>query len=138
MRPSLAVAFALFVPWLRDEPPLRLPPLPVFEQRALALSAGQTAALARGEPAVQLLETKDHRVTAVLGIVAIKGTRKEFMDRLTSFAPSMRSPELRSFGVFRTPATPASVGAFTINGNDVSSLRKCRIGKCEFMDRVRP
>jgi hypothetical protein len=132
VRPPLAVAFALLVSSLRDDTPLRLPPLPTFEGRAIALSAEQTAALARGEPAVQLLETKDGRVTAVFGIVAIKGTRKAFVARLTSFAQSVRSPDLRSFGLFKTPATPASVGTFTVSANDVSSLRKCRAGKCEF------
>jgi hypothetical protein len=132
VRPPFAVAFALLVPSLRHDAPLRLPPLPVFEGRAIALSAEQTAALARGEPTVQLLETKDGRVTAVFGIIGVRGTRKAFVDRLTSFAQSARSPDLRSFGVFKTPATPANVGIFTINANDVSSLRKCQAGKCEF------
>ena len=132
MRPLFAIACAILVPSVHNDPPRALPKLPVFEGRAIALSAEQSAALARGEPAVQLLESKDGRVTAVFGIVAITGTRKAFMDRLTSFAPSVRSPELRSFGVFKTPATPANVGAFTVSAGDVSSLRKCRAGKCEF------
>jgi hypothetical protein len=132
MRPLFAIACALLVPSDRDDPPRVLPKLPVFQGRAIALSAEQTAALARGEPTVQLLASKDGRVTAAFGMVAIKGTRKAFIDRLTSFAQSARSPELRSFGVFKTPATPVNVGTFTVSANDVSSLRKCRTGKCEF------
>src|ERR1019366_5426894 len=100
MRATLAVAFALLVPALRDDTSPQLPPLPVFERRAIALTAAQMAALERGEPVVQLLETKDRRVTAAFGIAAIQGTRVAFVDRLTSFVQSARSPELRSFGVF--------------------------------------
>lgn len=131
MRPSLAIVLAFVLP-LREGTPPALPKLPVFEGRAIALSATQSAAFARGEPAVQVLETKDGRVAAVFGMVAIKSTRKAFVARLTNFSQSLRSPGAQGARVFATPTTPANVGTFTVSPNDVASLRKCRTGKCEF------
>jgi hypothetical protein len=125
----------LLVPSVQGGPPRALPKLPVFEGRAIALTAEQSAALARGEPAVQVLNTKDGRVVAVFGIVAIKGARKAFVNRLTNFPQSLRAQGIQSFGVFRIPTTGANVGTFTIGANDASSLRKCRTGKCEFKVR---
>ena len=132
MRSLLAMVCTLLVPSVQGGPPRALPKLPVFEGRAIALTAEQSAALARGEPAVQVLNTKDGRVVAVFGIVAIKGTRKAFVNRLTNFPQSLRAQGIQSFGVFRIPTAGANVGTFTIGANDASSLRKCRTGKCEF------
>jgi hypothetical protein len=132
MRSLLAMVCTLLVPSVQGGPPRALPKLPVFEGRAIALSAEQSAALARGEPAVQVLNPKDGRVVAVFGIVAIKGTRKAFVNRLANFPQSLRAQGIQSFGVFRIPTTLATVGTFAIGANDVSSLRKCRTGKCEF------
>ena len=132
MRSLLAIVCALLAPSVQDAPPRALPKLPVFEGRAIALSAEQSAALARGDPVVQMLNPKDGRVVAAFGIVAIKGTRKSFVNSLTNFQQSLRAPGIQSFGMFKTPATSASVGTFTIGANDVASLRKCRTGKCEF------
>ncbi len=132
MRSLLTVVLTLLVASVQGDAPRALPKLPVFEGKAVALSAEQLAALARGEPVVQMLTPKDGRVVAALGIVAVKGTRKAFVAGLTNITQSLRAQGIQSFGVFKSPTTGASVGAVTINSSDASALRKCHLGKCEF------
>lgn len=132
MRSFLTIACSVLVSSVQSAPPRPIPKLPVFEGHAIVLSADQLAALARGEPVVQMLSPKDDRVVAAFGIVAIKTTRKTFVTGLTNFSQSLRAQGIENFGLFKVPTTSASVSAFAIDANDAASLRKCRTGKCEF------
>lgn len=132
MRSLVPILCTLLVPSIQGDAPRALPKLPVFEGHAIALSAEQSAALARGEPVVQLLTPKDGRVIAAFGIVAVKVTRKAFVNTLTNFSQSLRAQGIQSFGLFKTPVTSANVGPFSIGADDASALRKCHLGKCEF------
>lgn len=132
MRVIGAIVCTLLLSSARSEAQSGLPKLPVFEGRATTISADQTAALARGEPVVQMLDTKDGRVIAALGIVAIRGTRKAFVAGLTNFAQSLRAQGLETFGLFKEPATSANVAPFALSASDAASLKECRTGKCVF------
>jgi hypothetical protein len=132
MRSVLAIFCAVLISSVRSDVPPAVPKLPVFEGRAITLSAEQLAALARGEPVVQMLNPKDGRVIAAFGIVAIKSTRKAFVSGLINVPQSLRAQGIQNFGIFKTPATSASVGTFTISADDAGALKKCRTGKCEF------
>jgi hypothetical protein len=112
--------------------PPAFPKLPVFEGHAITLTSEQSAALARGEPVVEMLTPKDDRVVAAFGIIAIKTTRKAFTAGLSNFPLSLRAQGIDNFGLFKTPATSANVGTFAINASDATALKKCHLGKCEF------
>jgi hypothetical protein len=132
MRQPLAVACALLAPPFQVAAQRTLPALPVFEGRAIALAPAQSEGASRGEPAVLLLETQDARVVAVFGLVAVNAPRRALVERLAALERSLRVPEFRSLGLFRSPAAPANVQAFTVSARDVSALRACRTGACEF------
>jgi hypothetical protein len=132
MNSRLTMICALLLPSLQSDPPRLIPKLPAFEGRSITLSPDQSAALARGDPVVQMLTPKDGRVIAAFGIVAIKTTRKAFVTALTNFPQSLRAPGIQNFGLFKTPATVANIAPFTITSSDASALRKCHTGKCEF------
>jgi hypothetical protein len=142
MRSFLTIGCALFLSSVQGGPARAVPKaaapapafpkLPVFEGRTIALTSEQMAALARGEPVVEMLTPKDDRVVAAFGIIAIKTTRKAFTAGLTNFALSLRAQGIENFGLFKTPATSANVGAFAINASDAAALKKCHLGKCEF------
>jgi hypothetical protein len=109
-----------------------LPPLPSIQGRPIVLSAGELAALVRGEPAIQLLETRDPRVVAVFGIVAVNVPRSFFVSRFSDVAQSLRAAGRTQFGVFGTPTTPADAASLVVPAGDVAALRACRPGSCEF------
>jgi hypothetical protein len=109
-----------------------VPKLPVFEGQAVVLSPEQLAALARGDPVVQLLNAKDGRVVAAFGIIAIKTPRKAFVSGLVNFPQSLRAQGIQNFGVIKVPATAADFGAANITASDAAALQKCHAGKCEF------
>jgi hypothetical protein len=132
MRSLVTIVCTLLMSSVQAEAQSGLPKLPVFEGRATTLSAEQAAALTRGEPVVQMLDAKDGRVVAALGVVAIKGTRKEFVTSLKNVAQSLRAQGLETFGLFKTPASSANLGSFTISAGDAASLKECRTGKCVF------
>ncbi len=132
MRSGLTIVCSLLVSSGQGGSPRPIPKLPVFEGSAIALSAEQLAALARGDPVVQMLNPKDGHVIAAFGIVALKGTRKAFVAGLTNFPQSLRAQGIQNFGIFKTPTTSANAGAFVINASDASALKKCRPGRCEF------
>lgn len=132
MRSLLTTCCALLFSSVPSDTQPAIPKLPVFEGHAVVLSAEQLAALARGEPVVQMLDPKDGRVIAAFGIVAIKSTRKAFVAGLTNFPQSLRAQGIQTFGIFKTPATTASIGSFTISADDAGALKKCHTGKCEF------
>ena len=140
MRSFLTIGCALFLSLVQGGHPRAVskaaasafPKLPVFEGHAIALTSEQSAALARGEPVVQMLAPKDDRVVAAFGIIAIKTTRKAFTTGLTNFPQSLRAQGIENFGLFKTPATSANVSTFAINSSDATALKKCHLGKCEF------
>ncbi len=109
-----------------------LPALPSFEGRPLTLSASAVTALDRGEPVVELLESKDPRVVAVLGIIAVNVPRTFFVSRFTDFPQSLRLLGRTQLGVFSTPAVVTDAGAVAASPADVAALRACRPGSCEF------
>jgi hypothetical protein len=109
-----------------------LPPLPSFLGKPIVLSAAELAAVGRGEPVIQVLDARDPRVVAAFGIVAIGVSRTFFVNRLSDVAQSLRSAGRTQFGVFGTPATPADAASLVVSPGDVSALRRCRPGSCEF------
>jgi hypothetical protein len=132
MRSFLPIVCAVLISSAQSDRPRAIPKLPVFEGHAITLSADELAALSRGEPVVQMLNPKDGRVVAAFGIVAIKSTRRAFVNGLTDFAQSLRAQGIEKFGLFKVPTTTASVSAFALDADDAAALRKCRTGKCEF------
>jgi hypothetical protein len=132
MRSLVTVACTLLVSSGQGDAPRTIPKLPVFEGRATVLSPEQLTALARGEPVVEMLSPKDGRVVAAFGMIAIKTTRKAFVSALAKFPQSLRTQGLTNFGLFKTPATAANIGAFTFTSDDAAALRKCHTGKCQF------
>ena len=132
MRSIFVVACLALAPRVQSQQPRALPKLPVFEGQAITLSPDQQAALWSGEPVVQMLNPKDGRVVAAFAIIAIKTTRKAFVAELTNVPQSLRAQGIQNFGLFKTPATSANIGPFTISASDAAALRKCHTGKCEF------
>ncbi len=140
MRSFLTIGCALFLSSVQGGPPRAVPKtaapvfpkLPVFEGHPIALTTEQMAALARGEPVIEMLTPKDDRVIAAFGIIAIKTTRKAFATGLANFPLSLRAQGIENFGLFKTPATSANVGTFAVNASDATALKKCHLGKCEF------
>ena len=129
---SAAVGFAnlLAMGTLGAQP--ALPTLPSFDGRPLTLSASAVAALGRGDPVVELLESKDPRVVAVFGIIAVNVARTFFVSRFTDFPQALRLSGRAQFGVFSTPALLTDAGSVGVSHADIAALRACRPGSCAF------
>ena len=109
-----------------------LPPLPVYRGTRVALAGIDLAAVGRGEPAIQMLDGGDPRVVAVFGLVAIAVPRSFFAARVGDFVESLHSNGRGQHGLFALPATPADAASLALSPADLSGLRKCRPGSCEF------
>ena len=117
-----------------------------FLAHAVALDAGQLAALSRGDVVAKVLPTADNRDVSIFGAVHVGAPRSIFVERQRDFSSALRAPMRVAAGVFGTPATEADVAALdaeVVRPQDLAELQRCRPNECNFklpasdMERIR-
>ena len=141
MRALAAAASLLLAGQLRaQERPRRLDS---FLTRAIALDAGQMAALSRGEVVAKVLPTADDRDVSVFGAVHVAVPRAFFVQRQRDFPGALRTPTRSVARLFTSPATGADVQEIAFTSKDLDELRSCKPNDCNFklpatdMDKLR-
>jgi hypothetical protein len=102
-----------------------------FLQRYIGLSADEVQKAERGEVVTKVLKTSDQDEVAIFGIVTIDQPRSEVVRRVADLNTLLRTPNRTSFGVFKTPATPADVSAFSAESSDLDAIKDCKPGDCD-------
>src|SRR5262245_40541135 len=97
-----------------------------FVIRTVALTAGDSARLTRGEVVVRLLRTGNDRDVALAGAVQVDVPRAFFMDRQRDFPRALRTPKRTQVQRFSEPAVIGDVQALVVSDDDLKELRACK------------
>ncbi len=109
------------------------PPVKDFMSKA-GFSAGQLAALDRGEAVVRVLEEEmvgpnDTAEIAVAGAIRVDVPRQLFIDELKG-VQGFRSTSYSRIGIIQNPPQPSDFAGVVIPEDDVQDLRECEPGDC--------
>jgi len=102
-----------------------------FLMTAFQLSAAEIDRLDRGEVLSRTLDVKNRREVATLGIVRIRTSPSNYVDRLADIATFKRSDDVLQIGTFSNPPRLGDIAALTVDEADLKRLRECRVENCE-------
>jgi hypothetical protein len=109
----------------------RVDPARSFLMTAFQLSAAEIDRLDRGEVLSRTLDVKNRREVATLGIVRIRTSPSNYVDRLADIATFKRSDDVLQIGTFSNPPRLGDIAALTVDEADLKRLRECRVENCE-------
>jgi hypothetical protein len=106
-------------------------PLAAYLTHDLRVSDGEMAALARGGVVTRVLNTRERREVAALGVVHIAAPAAAFVDAVLDVEKTRRRMNASQVGRFGEPPRLDDVAALTLDEGDLAALRRCRVGDCD-------
>jgi hypothetical protein len=103
-----------------------------FVIRTVALTAADSARLARGETVVRLLRTGNDRDVALVGAVQVDAPRSFFIERQRDFSRALRARNRTQVQRFGEPAVLGDVQGLVVSDDDLKELRACKPHDCNF------
>jgi len=103
-----------------------------YLEQIVRLSASELARLERGEPVTRLLDSDASREVAVFGAVWIDAPVSAYVKAVQDIESLERG---RAFPITQRISDPPRASDFArlrIHDDDLSDLRKCRVGDCKF------
>jgi hypothetical protein len=97
---------------------------------AFNLSPAEISRLDLGEVVSRTLDVNHHREVATLGVIRIKTTPSNYVERLTDIATFKRTDNVLQIGTFSNPSQVADVRSLSIDDADLKRLRDCRVDDC--------
>jgi hypothetical protein len=94
------------------------------------LAKDDLARIATGRVYSHSLPVRHPREVATLGIVRIQTTPQRYIEGLGDIAAFKRDDKILQIGTFSTPPQRGDVASLTLDGEDVRSLRDCRVADC--------
>ena len=102
-----------------------------FLGTAVGLSTAEITRLDRGEVVARTLDVKNKREVATLGVVRIKTSPEQYVDRMADIAVFKKTADVLQIGTFSDVPKLADVAALTIDEADLKQLRACRVDHCD-------
>ena len=106
------------------------PPRP-FLRNAVKFTDAQLAAVERGEAVIKQLESPDKAEVAAFGVVKVKGTQDDFLQKIRQIHIFRKVPEVLQIGRFRAVPSVADLQGLTWEQADLDALRRCKPGQCD-------
>jgi hypothetical protein len=100
-------------------------------QKYIHFSKSDHAALQRGDPAARLIDASDPSEIALFGIVRVKISGRELVDRFRDIAKFKQSKEVLEVGKFHLPPSPEDLESLTLEAEDIQAMKDCRAGDCK-------
>ena len=97
---------------------------------AFGLSAAEIAQIDRGQIVARTLGVTNEREVATLGVVRIRTTPENYVERLRDIARFKRTPDILQIGTFSESPREGDLAALTIEEADLKRFRECRVGAC--------
>jgi hypothetical protein len=94
------------------------------------LSADQWKAANRGDPQAKVLDTRERREVAVVGVARLRATTTCFVAMLQDIENFKKSPAVLRIRKFARPVEPRDLEGFSLEADDLAALRNCRVGDC--------
>lgn len=101
-----------------------------FLAAAYGVGTSDMARIAGGRVYSRTLPVEHEREVTTLGIVRIATEPRRYVELLADIAEFKRDDKVLQIGTFGTPPSPADLADLTLDHEDLSSLRECRVGKC--------
>ena len=137
------VSTVLLLGLLAEQAPASSDPARTFLMTAFSLADADVKRIDTGEVVSRTLDVKNGREVATLGIVRIRTSPSEYVERLADIATFKRTNDILQIGKFGSPPRLEDLASLTIDEGDLKRLRDCRVGDCnlrlsaEGIERVR-
>lgn len=115
------------------QPAAPWPPEPLggFLTSELRLSKSEVTALARGDVVARVLERREGREVAALGVVSVAATPVQFVDAVLRVETMRQALGAVAVGRFSDPPRLDDVAALSLDDGDLEAVRTCRVGDCD-------
>ena len=100
--------------------------------RTLAsLTSDQWSAVNRGEPQARVLDTREKREVAIVGVARLKATTTCFVEKFKDIETFKKNPAVLRIRKFVPPLEPRDLEGFRLEPDDLANLHTCRVGNCK-------
>ena len=99
-------------------------------QAFAGLTANQWQAVKRDGPQARIVDTKEKREVAVVGIAHLRSTAACFTTMLRDIEDFKQSPAVLRIRKFDKPVEPQDLEGLRLEEADVNGLANCRVGAC--------
>ncbi len=100
--------------------------------RAFAsLTADQWKAVDRGEVQARVLDTREKREVAVVGVARLHATASCFAAKFEDIETFKKNPAVLKIQKFARPADLRDLEGFSVDMRDLADLRNCQAGDCK-------
>lgn len=87
--------------------------------------------LEKGEPIIKFLPTKDKKEIAVCGVVRLQNVREVSLQSFQDSLTQRNNKSLIDGGKFSNPPILEDIKSVEFEKNDIESMKKCEVGKCD-------
>lgn len=105
-----------------------------FDPEALrvfaSLTEDQWNDVNRGVPQARVLDTREKREVAVVGVARLQATTACFLSKFQDIETFKKNPVVLRIGKIGLPVDPHSLDGFQIEPRDITDLRNCSVGHC--------
>lgn len=101
-----------------------------FFKKQIGLSDDEIAAIDRGDAVVKVLPSRTPAEMLLFGAVHVSGAPEAYVRLAFDTGRLRRLPGYLAVGRFSDPPTPSDLEGFSLEPNDIRSLRRCRAGRC--------
>lgn len=101
-----------------------------FLRTALRLSSGEISNIARGRAVVKTLPNADRREVITAGAIKVPAAPTRFVARFRTLEGFRTSQFVRQVERFSDPPAEGDLAPLTLDPDDFSDLRSCRVGNC--------
>jgi len=105
--------------------------LEFFLKAHIGLTTGQIASIRRGEPVVKVLPSYTPAEITLIGAVHINAAPQEFLNLALDMNRLRQLKGYLGAGRLSDPPTLAELSGFTLEPEDIRSLKTCRPGNCD-------
>jgi len=109
-------------------------PAPTWDLAALRALAGLTEdqwqAVRRGDPQARVLDTREKREAAIVGVAPPRATTACFAAMFQDIENFKKNPAVPRIRKLTRPVDPRDLEAFKLETGDLAALRICRAGNC--------
>ncbi len=130
MRPLCISALLLvFGPMVVSHTEPRVGGLDVL-RNLVSLNADEVAAIDRGEPVVKTLDAQEKREVAIVAVAWVRAPKECFVEKVKDIEHFKKNPAVLQIGKFQNPAQKRDLDRLTLDADELSALRSCRVGNC--------
>ncbi len=106
------------------------PRLQTFFEQSIGLTQDQIDDIRSGIPVVKILPARTPAEVFLFGAVYIHAAPESYLRLALDFDRLRKLPSYPALGVFQQPPQLADLNGFSLDGDDLHALRRCRPGDC--------